>query len=488
MNANEPHPEERRRRVSKDNGVSVCEPSFETIASRSPQDEVGERKGGWSARATPRARDTIFALSTPPGRSAVAVIRLSGPKACETLAALIGKTPDARRAVFATFRDPTTGDVLDKGLALSFPGPASFTGEDAAEIQMHGSMAAVRAILSVLAQQPGLREAQPGEFTRRALDNGKLDLARAEALADLIDAQTDRQRRLAEVTAATGPSRFAEAWQDRLLDAMAAIDAELDFSDEGDVGSLVRTSLLQNIASLSAQVADAVRASERVRRVREGFVVAICGPPNSGKSTLLNALVGREQAIVSPYAGTTRDPIEVSLDLGGQLVTLVDTAGIRETSEAVERIGIDRARQEARRADLTIWLEAPDARAEPEAGMNVDLRVAAKADVEAVPAPDLSVSAISGAGIDQLIELLRDRATATIDELGDAVALRGRHVAQLGLIGVELDAACQHLKADALELASAHLRGAHDILTSIGADGADDAVLDRIFGRFCIGK
>ncbi len=386
------------------------------------------------------------------------------------------------------FCDPSTAVILDRGLALWFPAPASFTGENCAEFHLHGSMAAVRATLAVLARQSGLREAKPGEFTRRALDNGKLDLVQAEALADLIDAQTERQRRLALVSADSGPARLAGEWRERVLDSIASIDAELDFSDEGDVSALARTKLATDVLTLSADVEQVIAVAERTRRVREGFVVAICGPPNSGKSTLLNALVGREQAIVSPYAGTTRDPIEVALDLDGQLVTLIDTAGIRENAEAVERIGIERARRVADRADFTIWLQAPDARAEPDTGLAVDLRIFAKADIELIGSKDFAISVATGLNMDRLVERLRSEASSGTDEMGDVVTLRDRHIAALREFQRELGITSGYIRSDALEIAAAHLRGAFDLLTTLGAAAMDDAILDRIFGRFCIGK
>lgn len=445
--------------------------------------------GRWDARHAPSARDTIFALSTPVGKSAVAVIRLSGPEAYAALQALTGRPLALRVATFATFRCPATGDTLDEGLALYFRAPNSFTGEDCAEIQCHGSIAAVRAISSALAALPGLREARPGEFTQRAFANRKIDLARTEVLADLIEAQTQRQRRLALRATPDGPARLAEAWRDDILDMLAAIDARLDFADEGDVGALQNVDLAARLGRMAGHVADTVRRAEAAGRVRDGFVVAICGPPNAGKSTLLNALIGREQAIVSPHAGTTRDAIEVSLDLGGSLVTLIDTAGLRETVDAVERIGIARARAAAVRADMVLWLTASDACAEPPPDLCVDLRIATKSDLSAVSAPEcLRVSAATGEGIDGLIALLAKRAGNDGDDFGDATALRARHVEYARCLARELTEATAHVTADRLELAAAHLRGALAHLEALGSKTADEDVLDRIFGRFCIGK
>ena len=396
--------------------------------------------------------------------------------------------PPPRQASLAAIRDPTSAEVLDQGLVLWFPAPASFTGEDCAELHLHGSTATVRAVFSSLSRQDGLREAGPGEFTRRALDNGKLDLTQTEALADLIDAQTDRQRRLAQLSAHAGPVRFAEDWRNRILDAIAAIDAELDFSDEGDVGRVRHRALSAGVALLLDETTQAAKTAEKVRQVREGFVVAICGPPNSGKSTLLNALVGQERAIVSPYAGTTRDAIEVSIELEGSLITFVDTAGMRETAEPVERIGIERTRREAGRADLTIWLQAVDARAQPEPGLAIDLHVSGKSDLGEVMGSDIAISAATGFGLDVLKRRLQERAASGTDEFGDAASLRARHLVALHALNRELTAAIEAINNDVLEIAAAQLRGAASMLGGFGVTVDDEEVLDRIFSRFCIGK
>lgn len=440
---------------------------------------------GWASRHSSGAGDTIFALSTPPGRSAVAVIRLSGPRAGEAICALVGRQPAPRHATFARLCDPRTGERLDDGLVLWFPAPASFTGEDCAEIQSHGSLATITAVLRALAWLDGLREARPGEFTQRALTNGKLDLDRVEALADLIDAQTDAQRRLALRAAAEGPAKLAESWRDAVLDFLAEIESRLDFSDEGDVDPLQSDALGGRICAFAKAIEKSIAASNRAGRIREGFVVALCGPPNSGKSTLLNALVGREQAIVSPHAGTTRDTIEVSLDLRGLLVTIVDTAGIRDTADPVEAIGVDRARRAARLADFTIWLDAHDARAEPD--LPVDLRIESKADTGLARTGSLAFSAATGENLDRLIDLIAERAAG--DPTDESVGtLRERHVGYARALASDVNAAAAHVRGDRLELAAAHLRGALASIEGLGSKSADEDVLDRIFGRFCIGK
>lgn len=440
---------------------------------------------GWRDRRESGAGDTIFALSTPPGRSAVAVIRLSGPRAGEAVTILAGRRPQPRQAMFSRLREPGTGERLDEGIVLWFPAPASFTGEDCAEIQIHGSIAGIAAVLRTLASLDNLREARPGEFTERALANGKLDLNRVEALADLIDAQTDAQRRLALRAADEGPAKLAEVWRDAILDFLAEIESRLDFSDEGDVDLLQNEALGDRIKGLAETVDLAIAGSERAGRIRQGFVMALCGPPNSGKSTLLNALVGREQAIVSPHAGTTRDTIEVVLDLRGLLVTIVDTAGIRDTADPVEAIGVERARRAARQADFTIWLDAPDARAEPD--LPVDLRIGSKADMAAVPEGSFAISAATGINLDRLVDIIAERAAGDARDEGLGT-LRERHIAFAQSVVRDLTDAVTHVRGDRLELAAAHLRGALASIEGLGSKSADEDVLDRIFGRFCIGK
>jgi len=304
----------------------------------------------------PADRDTIFALSSGRPPAAIAVIRISGPRAGEALKALCGKIPEPRRAAFARVRDPKNGDVIDEALALWFPAPASETGEDVAELQLHGGRAVIAAALAALGRVEGLRPAEAGEFTRRAFENGKLDLTAVEALADLVMAETEGQRRQA-LRQMQGALRVrADAWRETLIRALALIEAGIDFSDEADVPQDLLAPALALVRGLEAEIAAALADCHRGERLREGLVVAIAGPPNAGKSTLLNRIAKREAAIVSPYAGTTRDVIEVHLDLGGLPVTLLDTAGIRETDDPVEMEGVRRARERAAGADLVLWV------------------------------------------------------------------------------------------------------------------------------------
>ena len=314
----------------------------------------------------PPTRPTIFALSSGRPPAAIAVIRISGSRAGDALKALTGKNPSPRQAALARVRDPRSNEIIDEALALWFPAPASETGEDIAELQLHGGRAVIAAVLDALAGIEGLKPAEAGEFTRRAFENGKLDLTAVEGLADLVDAETQGQRRQAFRQMKGLLGGRAETWRQRLISALALVEAGIDFSDEDDVQNhenLVQPSL--TIArELAGEIETALADGGRGERLRDGLVVAIAGPPNAGKSTLLNLIAKREAAIVSPYAGTTRDVIEVHLDLGGWPVTLLDTAGIRETGDPVEMEGVRRARDRAAGADLVLWVvdaSAPEA-------------------------------------------------------------------------------------------------------------------------------
>ncbi|ADH91076.1 tRNA modification GTPase TrmE [Ancylobacter novellus DSM 506] len=445
-------------------------------------------------------RDTIAAVSSGTG-GAVAVIRISGPAAGEALVALADRLPEPRRAMLAKLRDPSSGEVLDEGLALWFPGPRSATGEDMAELQIHGGRAVVAAVLGALFALPGLRPAERGEFTRRAFLNGRLDLTQAEGLADLIAAETEGQRRLAFAHAFGHLGQRVEEWRRRLIRAMALIEAGIDFSDEEDVPAEARVMARPEVEALLGEL-DAALADRRGAMVREGALIAIAGLPNAGKSSLINALAAREIAIVSDEPGTTRDVLEVALDLSGHKVTLVDTAGLREAEGKVEAEGIRRAHARIAEADLVLWVHdaaegpPPVARPQIEAAAGAELwLVANKLDeVGAVPPTGgwtdraFAISAKYGTGLEALI-----------DAVGAFVAERARGAEHPALIRERhrmsaLEAA-GHLRValwewDCLddELLAEELRLAGRALGRMtGTIGVED-LLDVVFREFCIGK
>ena len=433
------------------------------------------------------ADDTIFALATGTGRAAVAIIRISGPHAASALRAMTGLLPAPRQAALVSIRDPQTDLVLDRGLVLWFPAPYSFTGEDCAELQLHGSRAVVAAALRSLSALAGCRVAEPGEFTRRAFLNGKLDLAAVEGLADLIDADTEAQRRqaLRQLDGALG--RWVENARERLLECLAWTEAAIDFADEGDIGDSALKMAVEEIERLASSIKleNGAHAGERVR---DGFVVTIAGPPNAGKSTLLNALARREAAIVSPHAGTTRDPIEVDLDLGGYAVLLIDTAGIRDTVDPVEQEGVARAKARAASADLVLWLQPASERPEPlTAGFTRLWTVGTKADLVAGPPTefDVTLSAPTGLGLDTLVDRLTALVATELAGGESALVVRLRHRHALEEAAKALDrATC----ADDAELVAEELRAANTALGRITGRIDVEDILGAIFSRFCIGK
>src|SRR6516162_8857498 len=300
-------------------------------------------------------RNTIFALSSGRPPAAIAVVRISGQRAHAALEQLIGRVPQPRRASLARVRDPETEAIIDEGLALWFPAPHSETGEDIAELQIHGGRAVIAATLRALAKLPGLRHAEAGEFTRRAFENGRMDLTAVEGLADLVAAETEAQRRQAYHHLKGLLGDRAETWRQQLIEALALVEAGIDFAEEDDVPETAMAQALARIQPLAEEIEKA--CSGTGERLREGLRVAIAGPPNAGKSTLFNRLARREAAIVSPFPGTTRDVLELHLDLGGFPVTVLDTAGIRETDDPIEREGVRRARDQAAQASLVLWVE-----------------------------------------------------------------------------------------------------------------------------------
>lgn len=419
--------------------------------------------------------DTIFALSSGALPSGVAVVRVSGPAALTALAALAGRMPGPRTAALRTLREGE--QVIDRALVLAFPGPSSATGEDVAEFHVHGGRAVVGALLGALARQPGLRPAAAGEFTRRAFDNGRLDLAQAEGLADLVTAETEAQRRAALAQAGGALGARVAAWRSAIIDLMAGNAAELDFAEaEDDVAPdpAVAAKLDGLIGELRASISDAARG----RALREGLTIVVSGPPNAGKSSLVNVLTRREVAIVSPFPGTTRDAIEARLDLGGVLVTLVDTAGLREAPDPVEAEGIARARARAADADLVLALHVDGP--PPTTG----LAVRTKIDLVAATG-GLAVSALTGDGIAELTAHLTAWAAATVRPDEPPVLANERHRQACVAAAEALEEARVTpdpvLRGESLRVAAAALG------SIVGLVGVED-VLGTVFGRFCIGK
>lgn len=441
--------------------------------------------------------ETIFALASAPGRAGVAVLRISGPMAASALRDLAGTLPPPRRAVHRRFRDPKSGEILDNGLALYFPGPASFTGEDVVELHLHGGRAVLTAIFALLGARPGFRWAEPGEFTRRAFLNDKLDLTEAEAIADLVAAETAAQRRQALRQLGGEFGKLCEEWRVALLRAQARLEAEIDFPEEGlppELWAQMREDLRLLRQAIAVHLAD----ERRGERLRDGVSVAILGPPNAGKSSLLNALAQRDVAITSHIAGTTRDVIEVALDLGGYPVVLADTAGLRDSADAIEEEGMRRALARAEAADLRlIVLDAT--RPDEAAALRglIDARalillnkidLAAGRDVawaESLGAPVLRLSVASGEGMARLVTRLTEKVAAAIGSNEAPLITRARHRQALETCVAALDRA---MAASLPELAAEDLREAARALGRITGRVDVEDMLDALFREFCIGK
>jgi tRNA modification GTPase len=444
------------------------------------------------------ARDTIFALSSGRPPAAIAVVRISGPLAGAALRRLAGRLPVPRVATFGMLRNPT-GAAIDDAVTLFFPGPNSATGEDIAELQVHGSRAVLTAIFSELGKIDGMRAADAGEFTRRAFENGKLDLTEAEGLDDLIHADTDAQRRQALRQFKGLLGERVEDWRLRLIDASALVEAGIDFSDEGDVPAELIAPAREKVEELRSEIEATIESSARGERLREGLVVAIAGPPNAGKSTLLNRLARREAAIVSPHAGTTRDVIEVQLDLDGYPVVLLDTAGIRETSDPVEEEGVRRARDRAAEADLVLWLTdatadlvlpKTDATGGPVWLVQNKVDLAGGDRHRAAPdavAAVFQISAVQGQGLAELTAALARFAADYFASGESALVTRARQKALLVTTVAALRRAGK-VGSGADEILAEELRiAAHALGRLLGKVDVED-ILDKIFRDFCIGK
>lgn len=427
--------------------------------------------------------DTIFALASAQGKAGVSVIRVSGPLALVAANQLCDR-PMAEKGRGLRVLTDLACRHLDEGLVLSFAAPASFTGENVIEFQVHGSTAVVSSLLDTLSQLEGLRLAEPGEFTRRALENGKLDLAQVEGLADLIDAETEAQRRQAQVVLAGGLGKLAEQWRLDLIRAASLIEVTIDFADE-DVPVDVTPEVTELLAGVARDLRRETQGVKIAERIRAGFEVAIIGAPNVGKSTLLNTLAGREAAITSEYAGTTRDVIEVRMELSGLPVTLLDTAGLRETDDHVEGIGIELARKRADQADLRVFLAEPDEALDMEL-RDGDIRLSPKADMR----PDLAgaISGKTGAGVDQLVSHISDVLKTRSTQVG--VATRARHRDMMLSALSSLTEAQTVLKrgSEFYDLAAEDMRSAiRSLEMLVGRVGVED-LLDEIFSSFCLGK
>ncbi|MCK1364608.1 tRNA uridine-5-carboxymethylaminomethyl(34) synthesis GTPase MnmE [Bradyrhizobium sp. 62] len=445
---------------------------------------------------------TIFALSSGRPPSALAVVRVSGPGASVVLTTLAGKLPAPRQASRRLIHDGV-GQPIDDSVVLWFPGPASATGEDVAEFHVHGGRAVLAALFTAISVIPNMRAAEPGEFTRRAFENGKLDLTEAEGLDDLIHADTDRQRRQALRQLQGLLGNRAHDWRERIIEASALIEAGIDFSDEGDVPAELMAPAVKAISALHDEIAEVLAAQGQAERLRDGLVVAIAGEPNVGKSTLINQLARRDVAIVSPHAGTTRDVIEVQLDLDGYPVTVIDTAGIRETDDPVEQEGVRRARARAEDADLVLWLveagRAVDPAAIPLLGTsgNVGSRsgsvwiVRNKIDLGGVedvePRGEFGIAASRGDGIPELVDALVKFAAEFFGTTEGALVTRAR---QRDLLRRAADSLRRSLELveEGEELAAEELRAAAYALGRLLGRVDVEDVLGAIFQKFCVGK
>ncbi|MEZ5873003.1 MAG: tRNA uridine-5-carboxymethylaminomethyl(34) synthesis GTPase MnmE [Nitratireductor sp.] len=432
--------------------------------------------------------DTIFALSSGMPPSGLAVIRLSGPKSRFVLETISGKCPEPKRASLRKLRG-ATGSLLDEGLVLWFPGPGSFTGEDSCEFHVHGGRAVVAAVLDTLNGFEGLRLAEPGEFSRRAFSNGRIDLTEVEGLADLVNAQTEAQRRQAIERAGGSAREVLENWRSRVIRMRALLEADFDFADEEDVPGSVADNVWEDARALAEEIRSELNDQRRGEIIRDGYQIVVMGPPNAGKSSLINALARRDIAIVTPEAGTTRDLLEVHLDLDGYAVTIVDTAGIREISGLVEREGIKRAKARAALADLVVWLDPDGGNASP----LLANEATGKADVLVLHSKDdaglfgvLGLSVKRDGGLDHLLDAIRLRLLAYGGSSTPGLVTQLRH--RKGMEECAGWCAKAAGSSDAVEIRSEYLRRAADEIGKLtGRIGVDD-LLDVIFGEFCIGK
>jgi tRNA modification GTPase len=421
--------------------------------------------------------DTIVAQSSGRPPAAIAVIRASGPRAKPVAERIAGPLPAERHASLRRLVDPGDGELIDEALVIRFDAPNSATGEDIVEFQCHGGRATVDALIRVLIAEPGIRLAEPGEFTRRALANGRIDLTEAEGLADLLSAETELQRRSAMARAGGALRARLEDWRERLLALSARAELAIDYAGEED--GTTASDLADEIERLAIEMAELV-AAPRIEPLRDGIRIVVAGPPNSGKSSLVNALAQSERAIVTPIAGTTRDVIEVPLAIGGIPFVLVDTAGLRETGDTVEAIGVDRARDEADRADLLLWLGQPAERPNHPGLINIS----PKSDLGISDDGGIRISAVTGEGLGQLTETLIERARQLLPK-GDELALDRR---QHDLIAEGQSALDRAATLSDPVLVAEELRLARLAIDRISGRAGVEDLLGALFGRFCLGK
>ena len=424
--------------------------------------------------------ETIFALASAQGRAGVSVIRLSGPDAKEVVSKFVVTLPEDRVAGLRTLSDDA-GDPLDQALILRFDAPHSFTGEDVVELHLHGSIAVVQAVLRVLGDSDLARLAQPGEFTRRALENGQMDLAQVEGLADLIESETEAQRKQALRVVSGHLGQLVERWRSSLIRAAALIEATIDFVDE-DVPVDVSPEVRDLLTVVKSDLIKEIAGSKVAERIRVGFEVAIVGPPNAGKSTLLNAMAGRDAAITSEIAGTTRDVIEVRMDLNGLPVTILDTAGLRDGKDAVEVIGIERALKRAGDADLRIFLAGKDDDL-PLTQQSDDIRITPKADISGV-----GVSGKTGQGVSELLARVQNILENRSSQAGLATHERHRIAMQSTLAALDIVLPLVDQGPEHYDIAAEELRSAIRSLEALVGRIDVENLLDEIFSSFCLGK
>lgn len=438
-------------------------------------------------------RDTIVALASGQLPAGIAVVRFSGPMCGKVLRKFVQNPPKSRKMCLREVRDPGSGELIDEGLVVFFPGPDSFTGEDCLEFHLHGSVAVVRQVLDLASEIKGVRLAEPGEFTRKALENGRLDLLQTQGLGDLIAAQTESQRVQAIGRMRGGITTRVEGWRSRLLDILVQLEGQLDFSDEGDVGVLQPTRLCRELAGLRGEMAEVASTIEDGRIIREGFRVGLAGPPNVGKSSIINRLADSDIAIVTAEPGTTRDTREVFVDIDGQLVIFIDSAGLRDSDSEAERQGVRRARDMLSQCNLILWVGSVDVHSSeqvPEMDVEV-LRISNKSDLgfAAKGRTDIAVSCKSGDGFEKLRQAVRCRLKGGgeaifVSRLRDRQALESAMQCLLrarAVVGKEEGTASLELVAEEVRMACVAME------RLLGRIDSED-VLDRLFSGFCIGK